>query len=308
MEGLAEPALRFAHYTLLLGLFGWSAFRLVGLRELFSPNDDRVPTLAVLAGAAALLLSGILMLSSIAAMMGQPINALDWRTIEAILLGTDMGSAFMVRYSLLVFGLTGLLSLGRRRAGLILAALCYLGALLTLGWAGHAAATEGGLGLLHRINNGLHLIAAGLWLGAIGWFLALTVRCHKGMNDISAQALLRAMHSFAPLGVTLVALVVLTGLINSHLIFGLENAIATLETPYGAMLAVKVAMVIAMLAFAAHNAQTSKEHHETGASLEAIHPNPILGRLRRSLAAEFLLGLGVIGLVAILGTRSPLMI
>ena len=29
-----EPGLRFLHYALLLGLFGWTAFRLIGLRAL----------------------------------------------------------------------------------------------------------------------------------------------------------------------------------------------------------------------------------------------------------------------------------
>lgn len=307
MDALTEPALRFAHYALLLGLFGWSAFRLVSLRQLFSLHNPYVPQLALIAAAAAPLLSGLLMLSSIATMMGLPISALDWRTINGMLLGTDMGSAFLVRSGLLAFGLTVLLVLGRRNSGLALAAACYSGALLTLGWSGHAAATDGSLGILHRANNGLHLMAAGLWLGAIGWFLALTIQCHKRTDELSAQVVLKAMHSFARLGVTLVALVVLTGLVNANLIFGLPNSMAILGTPYGAMLAGKVSLVIAMLAFAAHNARISKDHHETDLSLATPRPNQILGRLWRSLAAELLLGLGVIGLVAILGTISPLM-
>lgn len=34
MENTVEPILRFAHYALLLGMFGWSAFRLLGLKSL----------------------------------------------------------------------------------------------------------------------------------------------------------------------------------------------------------------------------------------------------------------------------------
>jgi copper resistance protein D len=32
MNEWLQPALRFFHYLLLLGLFGWTAFRVVGLR------------------------------------------------------------------------------------------------------------------------------------------------------------------------------------------------------------------------------------------------------------------------------------
>ncbi|WP_448658247.1 CopD family protein [Sphingomonas sp. CJ99] len=306
MEDVVEPVLRCAHYTLLLGLFGWSAFWLLGLRSVDWLRVGRALGFAVLAALVAPVVSAALMLMSIAAMMGVPVVDLDRPMVEAMIFGTDIGFAFIVRTGLLVAGLVAILALGRCRAARIFAAGFYGSALVTLGWSGHAAVTEGGLGLLHRLNNGIHLISAGLWLGAIGWFLVLTSRCYKGPDETKAHAVLKAMHAFAPMGISLVALVAVTGTVNSHLIFGLPNVAATLSTPYGILLAIKLALVAAMVAVGAHHARVSR-----GAATAERHgnayPAQALGALLRTLLAEFLLGLLVIGLVAVFGSMSPTM-
>ena len=306
IEGLFEPVLRVAQYALLLGLFGWSAFWLLGLRSVDGLKADRALAFAVLAALVAPVVSAALMLMSIAAMMGVPVAELDRLMIEAIIFGTDIGFAFIVRSGLLFAGLAAILALRNRRVALVFAAGCYGSALATLGWSGHAAATEGGLGLFHRLNNGIHLVSAGLWLGAIGWFLVLTIRCYKDPDEIQTHAVLKAMHAFAPMGISLIALVAVTGTINSHLIFGLPNVAATFATPYGILLAIKLAVVAAMVALGAHHARVSK-----GAAADVrdgnVYPAQGLGALQRTLIAEFLLGLLVIGLVAVFGSMSPTM-
>lgn len=306
MGGIVEPTLRFAHYTVLLGLFGWTAFRLIGLRGLDWVPQGRSHAALIGAAIAAPLLSLALMLASIAAMMGVPITALDWPMTEAMIVGTDIGGAFIVRALLLIIGLCSLLVRRRTTAGFPIAAACFAGALMTLGWSGHAAAAEGGLGLFHRLNNGVHLLAAGLWVGAIGWFLHLTVNAHQRSGSVPAPLLLTAMHRFAPLGVGLVAVVVFTGLINSHLIFGLANSATVLATPYGLLLAAKVVLVGCMLTLGAHNARVSR-----GRALIAddaiADPATMLPTLRRNLAGEFALAVSVTGLVAVFGMMSPMM-
>lgn len=298
--------LRVAQYSLLLGLFGWSAFWLLGLRSVDWLKADRAPAFAVLAALAAPVVSAALMLISIAAMMGVPVVELDLPMIEAMILGTDMGFAFLVRSGLLLTGLAAILALRNRQAALAFAAGCYGCALVTLGWSGHAAATEGGLGLFHRLNNGIHLVSAGLWLGAIGRFLVLTFRCYKDPDEAKAHAVLKAMHAFAPMGISLVALVAVTGTVNSHLIFGLPNVAATFATPYGILLAIKLALVAAMVAFGAHHARVSRGA-ATAVRDGNVYPAQALGALQRTLIAEFLLGLFVISLVAVFGSMSPTM-
>lgn len=304
---MTEQVLRFAHYVLLLGLFGWSAFWLIGLRNLTWLSERRPHRGFIVAAIAAPIVSSALMLASIAAMMGTPVTALDWPMTEAMVLGTTMGTAFMARSVLLLSGL-GALVVGRRsRAGFVLAAACYAGALLTLGWSGHAAATEGNLGLFHRLNNGVHLLAAGMWLGAISWFLYLTAAAHRRPDDGQDRDLLGAMHRFAPTGVALVGVVAISGIINSQMIFGLENSGDVLTTGYGILLAIKVALVGMMVVFGAHNARIGRRHHAKAADMKSLGSNLAMSRLRRSLAFELGFASITIGTVAVLGMMSPML-
>ena len=176
---------------------------------------------------------------------------------------------------------------------------------MTLGWSGHAAATEGMLGLAHRISNGIHLLAGGLWLGAIGWFLHLSVVAHRDPERMSAEELLVVLHGFAPLGVALVGTVSITGLFNAQMIFGLENSEATLTTTYGLLLAAKIAVVGLMLALGAHNARTSRRSVVGSGDTDGDH-GIALSILRRSLTRELALGILVLVLVAVLGMLSPM--
>lgn len=304
MQSLVEPVLRFTQYALLLGLFGWSAFWILGLQSLHWLKFERQPVFfAILTALAAQVASSALMLISIAAMMGVSVVALDGPMIEMMIFGTDMGYAFIARTGLLVVALAFLLTI-KRRVALVFAAGCFGSALVTLAWSGHAAASEGGVGLVHRLNNGIHLIGAGLWFGAIGWFLFLTFQCRQDPDGIRAQAVLREMHAFAPLGVALVAVVAFTGTINSHLIFGVQNLAMTLYSSYGILLAMKLALVAAMVGFGAHHARVSRS---ASRRIEGVASGSArtFSALRRTLLAEFLLGIFVTGLVAVLGTMSP---
>jgi len=303
---LAEQGLRFAHYGALLCLFGWTAFRLLKLRHLEWLSQDEGRAALTLVAISAPLLSVALMLVSIAAMMGAPLALLDWPMIEAMIIDTEMGMAFLIRLALLIVGLCALLVSRAGRPTSLIAAMCFAGALLTLSWSGHAAAIEGGLGLFHRMNNGVHLLATSLWLGAISWFLFLTLKAHRQPDLIPALPLLRVMHAFAPLGVSLVAAAALTGMINAQLIFGLENSAAVLTTSYGILLIAKITLVGMMLAFGAHNASIGRRE-VLDQRRETVAPHNALSRLRRSLAGELLLAGGVIGLVAVLGMMSPMM-
>ena len=300
MADWLHPGLRFLHYALVLGLFGLTAFRVLGLRKSAVATDAGRGLAVIACALLAPLASATLMLVSIAAMMGQSLSTLDWVSVEAMVLSTDMGWAFIARFAML--SLAAALLVTRAQRALPTAALFYGLALLTLAWSGHAAATEGTLGLLHRLNDGLHLLAAGLWIGAIGWFLHLVIAAHRNPDEIAPEPVLDAMHRFAPLGIALVTAVTATGLFNSHLIFGLGNSVQVLNTEYGFLLAAKTSLVVLMFLFAARNALIGRQSARTDINPTAAN----LAALRASLAGELLLAAGVLAIVAFVGLASPM--
>lgn len=305
MGWAVEPGLRFLNYAVLLAMFGSTAFRLIALRSVhFLAVDNRASLRQIGGGAAAAILSVVLMLVSVAAMMGMSLAELDWPTISMMVSGTDIGIASVIRTLLLLLALV-LLVVGRASTlSQVVVAACFAAALLSLGWSGHAAAGEGGIGLVHRLNNGAHLIAAGLWLGAIICFVDLTVKLHRRPDREQALALLSQIHAFAPLGVGLVAVVAITGLINSQLIFGIENSLTVLSTPYGLMLAAKLILVGGMVLFGANNAAIGRRFAACGEQSDTS-VRDLLARLRLSLGGELCFAVGVLGLVAVLGLASP---
>lgn len=293
--------LRLLHYAILLGLFGLTAFATLALRQIDGAQLDvahsRFPSASAMI---ALVIAAALMLVSIAAMMGQPVWRLEWATISAMLLTTSMGYAFIAQMVFLIVGAGALWALPSPRA-MWVATPFYAVAVLTMAWSGHAAATEGLWGLFHRLSDGVHLLASGLWIGAIGWFVHLTFVAHRTPPQIAPEQLLIAMHRFAPLGVLLVVIVAVTGLINAQMIFGLPNSGAVLETRYGWLLAVKLVLVGVMLLLAARNAALARRPLTNRESATATLVN-----VRLTLGAELLSAFAILGLVAVLGMASPM--
>ena len=306
MNDWLYPLLRFAHYGLLLGLFGITAFRCIGLRTtLASQSIPKGNGALAVAALAAPVLTIMLMFLSIAIMMAQPVWQLEWTMIEAIVMSTSIGWSFLFRLGLLSAA-AGILILFRRSTfGVPVAAFLFGLALITLAWNGHAAATEGTWGTVHRLSDAAHLWAAGLWIGAIGWFVHLTRVASRQPDLIVPTALLCDMHKFAPLGVFLVFAVSVTGLVHAHLIFGLDNSADVLRTDYGWLLAAKISLVGLMLLFASRNAILGRRHSRID-QRPADDMNATLSKLRTSLAAEVTLALAVLGLVAVIGMLSPL--
>lgn len=273
-----------------------------GLRQSLPTRPNAKPASAMIIAAwLAPTVAVVVMLASIGVMMAQPFWQLERATVQAILTGTDLGSAFFIRLFALVAAAT-LLTFSRTPAGRWLAISCFVISLATLAWSGHAAATEGLLGLVHRLNDALHLLAAGLWLGAIGWFSGLVLAAHRQDQGIASDALIADMHRFAPLGAFLVFAVSITGLVNAHLTFGLGNVGAVLATDYGVLLAAKIVLVAAMVGFGARHAIVGRRLYKA----DNANLQPTLAQLRITLAAELGVAVTVTALIAMIGTLSPM--
>ncbi len=299
------PALRFAHYAVLLGLFGSLTFRLLRLQGLTAASCLATGPATRMTALAAPFITLAVMLVGIAEMMGQTVGELDGATITSMVLTTDMGRAFLARSVLAGTAAAALWLIRPVVRSQAIAALLYAVALLTLAWNGHAAATEGWLGLAHRLNDGVHLLAAALWIGAIGWFTRLVLAAHRYPAGMPPAPLLLVMHRFAPLGLALVGVVALTGAINAHCIFGIENSLTVLQTRYGWLLATKTVLVVLMLVCAARHARAAAQF----AARPGLHPamaDAKLADLRVSLASELLLAVSVLVIVAFAGLAAPM--
>jgi putative copper export protein len=97
----------------------------------------------------------------------------------------------------------------------------------------------------------LHHAAAGLWLGGLvplGWLLR---RARTAQDDAGIIVTRDAIRHFSQMGYVAVALIALTGTINTLLLVGSLGAM--FGTPYGRLLALKILLFLAMVAVALIN-------------------------------------------------------
>lgn len=276
----AEIVARLAQYGLLTALFGRAVM------SLYADVDPPRPglTAALAAGGALASLAGLLLLAvNLAddpAILVSPSGT--WSMITAM----GAGLAGLARLGLLVL-LASVPPLRRPWPGRVLSGL----ALASLAWSGHAAAGEGAQGLLRLAADGLHLLAAGVWIGALAGFVALV----RPGQDLTQGG--RALAAFSGVGTACVAVLVATGLLNLFADTDGWPLAALGHSLWGVLLAAKLVLVAAMLGLAALNRFVLTPR------LRASGPP---GAIRLSLALEFTLGLTVLLLVAILGRLSPL--
>lgn len=166
--------------------------------------------------------------------------------------------------------------------------------LITLAWAGHAAA---GIHhhVLHLVADTLHLLIGSVWpMGLIplaGFLWHLDGRGQTLPTDREIEALQRFSH----LSLFAVLILVATGFINGCLMVGSWEALVT--TAYGGLLLGKVVVVGIMIGLGAFN----RLH-----LLPRLQGAPMLFRtLRRTILAESGLALAVLTIVGIMGMTSP---
>jgi copper transport protein len=123
----------------------------------------------------------------------------------------------------------------------VLTALAMTGAGLTLAASGHAATAAPQW--LTRPSLFLHGIGVAYWVGALAP-LAIMARRRK-------DALPRALHRFSTAAVPIVGILALTGVALA--VIQLESFAALIDTRYGIILSIKLALVVLLLALATLN-------------------------------------------------------
>ncbi|RMC93233.1 copper resistance protein CopD [Aquitalea palustris] len=135
---------------------------------------------------------------------------------------------------------------GQRAGAAPVTALLATALLASLTLSGHAAMNEGWLGVVHQLNDLLHLLAAAAWLGALPLVLQL-MRQTGPWRQPAMQALIR----FSTAGHALVAVVILTGLGNFYLING--SLLPDGFSAYTILLGLKLLAVLGMVLLAVFN-------------------------------------------------------
>lgn len=153
----------------------------------------------------------------------------------------------------------------------------------------------------HLTADVLHLIAAGAWVGALVAFVSMSF-APPAAGDHSVDMLNRTAAGFGRLGTAIVAILLVSGLINCVLIAG-PSIGPLVSTLYGNLLAAKLVLFALMLGLAGANRFFFSPRLESAVA-EGNHVHAVR-ILRRSLRTEACLGFLVLGLVAWLGILSP---
>ncbi|NMY96076.1 MULTISPECIES: copper homeostasis membrane protein CopD [Pseudomonas] len=274
---------RFLHFMVVLLMFGACVFRpwLLGTspRPALDRQLSRITTLlAWLALGSGV--SWLLLIS--ASMAGSELAALDLATVQLVLGKTFFGKVWSLH--LLLNGLLVLSLLTPwHHVRLLLSALL----LATLAPVGHGAMLSGLSGQLLILNQMVHLLCVGAWLGGL-LLLVLILR------QAALYPLEKILQRFSGVGYLLVAGLLVTGLINIRVLTG-QFWPTPLFSGFALILLIKVLLVAGMLGLALLN------------RLRINNCQQRVGQLQASVKLEWLLGVAAVAAVSLLGTLPPML-
>ena len=266
------------------GFIAWVAPKRLGEAIEASSN------LLIVAASSLAVLSTFAWLPIEAAVIGESWqSAVDRSTLWALLCDTAMGKAWLVRLAL---SLLLAAALSWRSAPIVRVALSGL-LLASLALTGHANMDEGTRGVLHILNDALHLLAGGAWLGSL---LALPGCLARLRDPAFCTEAKTALRRFSSAGHLAVALAIATGIVNTVLVLG--HWPTDFTSTYQMLLVAKIVLVAGMTGLALMNRYILVPCMVT-------HPDRAIIQIRNGTYAELALGAGVLGLVAFFGILDP---
>lgn len=305
MDNLPVIVIRFALYADLMVLAGMVAFSLYALtaRE---RNSGILPlaTPSLILALVGFAVSGLGMLALTASMTGSSIWSVDGEVLREIIGESAIGTAWIVRMAALAVALLSAFAINRTdKARYAILASTSL-AIATLVWTGHAGATEGWIGTVHRSSDIVHMLAASVWLGGIAAFGRILLRPVTAISGAQIAVAHRALNQFSRIGALAVGLILVTGIINCLAVVGFPHFSRLPLSAYGKLLIIKLLLFGAMLAIAGVNRWRLTPALEV--AIGNNDPASAIVRLRWSLLAEGSAAFAILALVAWLGTLEPL--
>jgi putative copper export protein/mono/diheme cytochrome c family protein len=256
--------------------------------------------------ALAALASGLVVVGAQTALFeGQAAAALEPRAIGRMLLNTQAGHVWLVRggvLAVLAAFLSLRVSVERRadwRAARGEAVLLAVAALLPLAAGGHAAAVEPDTARAIA-SDGLHVLAAGIWVGGLlPLARLLTAASTEAGADARPYAVLAARR-FSRAALAMLALLVASG--TGLAIIHVGSVAGLVGTSYGRLLLTKLGLLALALAFAALNRSVLL------ARLGGDGPTvgrPAMRRLAGFVLVEAVLALAILVIVAAMNVTPP---
>jgi putative copper resistance protein D len=288
----ALAACRWALYTSTGFVFGATSYVCVlvpaTLRPAIIQRLHASITVAIVVSTAAAMFWLPLQAAQIA---GTWAGAFDVETSRGVVFDTYIGHVWQLRVVLSLLLLLALALPMSRRAP---AAAVISGLLLaSLALVGHAAMRSGLPGTFQRLNDALHLLSGGAWLGAL-----IPLRfCLSAINEATRRhdALL-AVRRFSAAGHVAVAVLILTGIVSSALVLGRWPT--DLSSPYQAVLVCKILAAGAMIGLALVNRYVLQPRF-------ARQEDATTRSIKSGALAEVALGTLVLALVSVLGMLDP---
>jgi putative copper resistance protein D len=303
----AIVAARLLQFICALVLFGLSLFSVYGFQnEYRSAASARWvwPQYSVAIAAAGALLSLFWWVAALATTYFPNAAPFDPSAMWIVLSATSFGRVASLRAGLLVLSIITLFAFGQSRTGWIVQSI--LGALIvaSFAWTGHGNYDSGWQGVLHISADVLHLLSAGVWIGALVALGILILRSLATNAAKNADAVLNGLEQFSGIGPMIVAVLILSGLVNSWFLVGIAQWSALFTTGYGIALTIKLILFGGMLLLAAINRYRLSPALVSDLE-KGLSPARVLRRLRVAALTELGLSIIVLSTVALMGTWEP---
>jgi copper resistance protein D len=294
---LTVIVLRWLQFASAVTALGLPLFQTYALRTAPLPSVRRM---AVLAGLLLSVGSAGGLVAQTAMMAGGWTAGLDPAALGYVIQSTGLGMAHVARAGLALLGVV-ILVIGRGRKSMTsLAVVAFVGATATFAWSGHGAASEGAGGVVHLVADVIHALAAAVWLGALAGFCLMLTRPLRGEMEESA----RSLADFATVGTAMVAVLTVTGLVNSAFLVGLEGSGRLGSSAWGLLLLSKLGLFAVMVWLAAHNRYVLTPELDRAIAQGSETFDPVRS-LRISIGLELAAGIVLLGLVAAMGVQMP---
>ncbi|MBX9409621.1 copper homeostasis membrane protein CopD [Pseudomonas baetica] len=274
---------RFVHFSAVLMLPGVWLFRPRLLKAPVPELDRQLTRLARWLTSIALLSGVAWALLITASMAGSAAAAFDRDTIGVVLGDTFFGQVW--RWHLMINALLLALLFTPWRSSLPLRQGLSIMLLWTLAPVGHGAMLDGLSGQLLILNQIIHLTCVAVWLGGLLLLVLILRQPSEPMSHI--------LRRFSGVGYAMVAGLLITGLISVRVLTG-QWWPTPLLNGFALILLIKSTLVVCMLGLALFN------------RMQINHCEPRMGALKRSVMLEWLLGIGAVAAVSLLGTLPPM--